>query len=228
MTQPTRPSDINALLVWIAGGALFLALLYLILFYPGIARGELGVVEMTQNTFLAVALVIMLDLVRRADTTYLRAWMVLVSLGTFLLLGEETSWGQHFFGWEAGGVFTHINDQGETNFHNTSHWLDQRPRDILTFGMVLGTIVHPLVKLARKGKGLFDNPWWLAPTLASLPPVIYSMLAYAPKHIEDADIIPYSLDLFRWSEFQEVFLYMFFVTYALSLHLRLRANQRAA
>ena len=37
--------------------------------------------------------------------------------------------------------------------------------------MILGTIVHPLVKHFR-GRGLFDNPWWLAPTLASLAPVV--------------------------------------------------------
>lgn len=221
MTDPIRRADISAPAVWIAGAALFLALAYLILIHPTIARDELGAVEITQNTLLAIALVFMLDLVRRVNTPYLRGWTILMSLGTFLLLGEETSWGQHFFGWEAGGIFTQINDQGETNFHNTTSWLDQKPREILTFGMVLGAIVHPLVKWARKGRGLFDNPWWLAPTAASLAPVILSILAGAPETIEDWRVLPYSLDLFRWSEFQEVFLYMFFVTYTLSLRHRL-------
>lgn len=228
--RPVRQSDdISALAVWIVCGLIYLVLMVMVFFAPDILHGpgfdtELGLVEQSQNLILAIALVLMIIVAVRATEPLLRCWMIFVALGTFFLLGEETSWGQHYFGWATSGVFANINDQGETNFHNTEGgWLDQKPRAILLLGMVLGTIVHPLVKWARKGRGLFDKPWWLAPTLASLPPVVFSQIAALPKRLE----FLYSLDLFRWSEMEELFLYAFFITYTLSLWKRMEVRRRA-
>ena len=220
--------DLSAIAVWIACGALFAALIALVFTNPKILGGELGLVEQGQNIILVVSLVLAVDTLVRADTRNLKLWLGVVVFGLIYLLGEETSWGQHYFGWDAGGVFAQINDQGETNFHNTADgWLDQKPRAILLLGMILGTIVHPLVKWARKGRGLFDNPWWLAPTLASLPPVVFSQLAALPKRIDKLQMLPYSLNIYRWSEAEELFIYAFFITYLLSLRMRLMERKRA-
>jgi hypothetical protein len=219
--------DLSALAVWIACGALFAALIALIFVNPEVLAGEMGLVEQGQNLILLAALVLAVDIFMRADTRNLRLWLGLVMFGTVYLLGEETSWGQHYFGWEAGGVFSRINDQGETNFHNTADgWLDQKPRALLLLGMILGTIIHPLVKWARKGRGLFDKPWWLAPTLASLAPVVISQLAALPKRIDKLQALPYSLNIYRWSEAEELFIYMFFITYLLSLRIRFMERKR--
>lgn len=227
--QPTNSNtgDISALAVWIITSALFAVLITLVFVNPSILRGELGLVELGQTTILMAALALMVDTAMRADTRNMKLYLGFVILGTIYLLGEEISWGQHFFGWDVGGVFEHINDQGETNFHNSSGgWLDQKPRAILLLGMILGTIVHPIVKWARKGRGLFDNPWWFAPTLASLAPVVISQLAALPKKIESLQILPYSLNLYRWSEMEEIFMYIFFITYTLSLRQRLMYAKR--
>jgi len=226
--SPSNPGDISALAVWIVCGLLYAVLITMVIVAPEMLRGtgidtEGGLVEELQNAALAISLILAVVTLTQANTTWMRAWLGLVLLGTIYLLGEETSWGQHYFGWDTSDFFSNINDQGETNFHNTGDgWLDQKPRALLLVGMILGTIVHPLVKWARKGRGLFDNPWWLAPTLASLAPVVISQLAAAPKKIEELAILPYSLNLYRWSEMEEVFIYIFFITYLLSLLMRLR------
>ena len=171
-------SDISLRTVWIACLALYVIFMTAALALPhellwmgssslpgtGDTNWELGLAESSQNIFLAVALVMAGVLFTRADTTWIRIWLAVVFLGVLYLLGEETSWGQHYFRWATGGWFAENNDQFETNLHNTSALLDQLPRNLLYVGMVVGGIAHPVVKLFRKGRGLIDNPWWWAPT----------------------------------------------------------------
>ena len=65
--------------------------------------------------------------------------------------GGGDSWGQHFLGWESSEFWQDINDQSETNLHNTSSWLDQKPRLILEIGVMVGGIVIPLLIKFKKG-----------------------------------------------------------------------------
>ena len=188
--------------------------------------------------FLAVALVISGLMCARAKGLLLRLWLGLVFLGVLYLLGEETSWGQHYFRWGVEGWFAENNDQSETNLHNTSELFDQVPRNLLYAGMVVGAIAHPLLKLARNGRGLIDRPWWWAPSLASLPTAAFAFIAGAPKAI---DKLAAQLGLAGWesgfrletfigraSEMEECFMYLFFVVYLWSLARRLRGRAAAA
>jgi len=82
-------------------------------------------------------------------------WLVIFGLGCVYFLGEEISWGQHFFGWATPESWKEVNDQDETNLHNISGWLDQIPRTVLTISIVVGGFFCPLVRgLTGFGKGL--------------------------------------------------------------------------
>ena len=251
MTKPSAEAgDISVRTVWIVCLALYAIFMAAALLLPhdalwagsgstpvtGEPNWEHGLAETTQNIFLAVALVMAAVLIVRAKTLWLRLWLGVVFLGVLYLLGEETSWGQHYLRWGADGWFAENNDQQETNLHNTSALLDQLPRNLLYLGMVVGGIVHPLLKRWRDGRGLIDNPWWWAPTMASLPPVIFAFLSGAPKAIDktltsigvEAWTNGFRLEVFigRASEMEECFMYFFFVIYLLSLWRRL--NFRSA
>ena len=74
------------------------------------------------------------------------AWLAIFGLGCVYFLGEEISWGQHLFGWATPDNWMEINDQGETNLHNTSGWLDQIPRTVLSLGIIVGGIFCTLLR----------------------------------------------------------------------------------
>jgi hypothetical protein len=70
--------------------------------------------------------------------TGLLLWTVIFIIGGIYLAGEEASWGQHYFAWSTPDAWMSVNDQQETNLHNVSHWMDQKPRIILTVGVIFG------------------------------------------------------------------------------------------
>src|SRR3546814_4343016 len=83
------------------------------------------------------------------DDRLVFTWIVLALLGSVYMAGEEASWGQHYAGWLTPEGWQAINDQGETNLHNTSSWLDQKPRTLLEIGVIVGGIIVPLLALRR-------------------------------------------------------------------------------
>ena len=229
-TKQTR-ADISALAVWLVCAALYVLFMYFAFTSSSVLRGELGLLENTQTVFLLIALVLGVYMAFQNNEKWLRWWLIVICLGLAYLLGEETSYGQHYLDLPMFDAFQNFNDQGENNIHNSSSWFDQKPRAILLLGMILGTIVHPLVKRFR-GRGLFDNPWWLAPTLACLGCVVFSQVGAIPERIDDLNMFSMSAQAFtggyRSSEMEEVYMYMFFVAYLLSLRHRLKLHKAAA
>lgn len=69
-------------------------------------------------------------------------WLLAWSLACIYFAGEEMSWGQQYFSWGTPDFLTKLNDQGETNLHNMSSWLDQKPRALVElFIFVIGFLV---------------------------------------------------------------------------------------
>lgn len=112
-------------------------------------HGEDGAMEYFQAILLALAFLVGLVFTLRMALQlegFLTFWGLLATVCCFYVLGEEMSWGQHLLGWETNEFWGAINDQNETNLHNTSSWLDQKPRLILEIGIVFGGIIWHLFK----------------------------------------------------------------------------------
>jgi hypothetical protein len=187
-------------------------------------NGELGVVENLTVVLLVLAIVMTVCLLYRygkflhlAPTLFL----VVYCLGCIYFAGEEASWGQHWFGWETGQYFLEINDQAETNLHNTSVLLDRTPKGIVSLLIFIGGIAIPLY-LRRKALVIdCTKPlWWLFPTWICLPTAVFATVATWPSKIERATGTVFYFD--GAQEVKELYIAYFFLIFIVSLYLRLR------
>jgi glucan phosphoethanolaminetransferase (alkaline phosphatase superfamily) len=144
---------------------------------------------------------------------WLAAWVGLMAVCCFYVAGEEVSWGQHIIGWTTPEFWSGINDQNETNLHNTSSWLDQKPRLLLEIGVIVSGLILPLLRKYRPA---------LVPArfAAIYPPSYLWVTAALFVFCKVADAIAESMgfNLFeRVSEIIELYLYWFVFLYALYL-----------
>ncbi len=82
---------------------------------------EDGPVEWGTFAFLSLGCVLLLRKAGRIKARRGLGAAMLMGLYAFLFLfaaGEEISWGQRVFGWEAGEFFTERSERAETNIHN--------------------------------------------------------------------------------------------------------------
>lgn len=141
------------------------------------------------------------------------AWLLLAALCCFYVAGEEISWGQHVMQWSTPEEWTHINDQQETNLHNTSDWLDQKPRLVLLIGVVVGGLLIPLLQKIRPG-------WLPRRFKAFYPPKELSFIALliAVFHLLEKCLSMAGIYIFtRFSEVEEVYMFYFVLLYLIAL-----------
>lgn len=156
---------------------------------------------------------------RRLPWWPLRVWVLLWALACVYLAGEEISWGQWIFQWESPEVFAAKNDQGETNLHNMSSWLDQKPRTLVELFIVFGGLVVPWVLARRSGRPLDADAigaWVLAPSMCWSAAAAFPLVKFGPK------LVPGELgDRLEQSELVELAIAWFLCTYLLSYFVRL-------
>ena len=194
-------------------------------FYADYFDGELGVVESIQVVVLMVALMYGIAVLRMPAVREHRGllpWSVLICAGCAFLIGEETSYGQHFMGWQTPDWLADVNKQRETNIHNMSSWFNEKPRVLLELGVIAGGIVHPLMQRFA-GRGLIAKPWWLMPTAACLACALIAEFSTLPERLSDIGLVPETAIVMRVSETHELFIFYFFVVYLASLRARLGA-----
>jgi hypothetical protein len=182
---------------------------------------EDGPLELLQFAILMIALIFALLTLRQPAARrfpWLVAWLGLAILCCIFVGGEEISWGQWFFHWQTPDVWARINDQDETNLHNTSSWLDQKPRLMLELGTAVGGLLIPLLRKTR--------PQWLPTKFTIIYPnnhVIVDAAIYAGIKLAQsfANHI-FHVSLFqRSSEVEELYMYYFVLLYLIGMKARL-------
>jgi len=162
---------------------------------------------------LAVWMLFKIDWARQKDIGLVVA---IAAMGSFYIAGEEISWGQHVIDWTTPEFWAAVNDQNETNLHNTSAWLDQKPRLLLFIGIITAGILIPAL---RRWKPSVLPARFVAfyPSSIVIVTALGVLLPYVAQEI--AEIFKASL-FERVSEVQEVYMYYFVMLYLWDLHNR--------
>ena len=192
--------------------------------------GEFGVIELATPIMLVPAIiggVIIFINREKLVTKQLGYWILLVTLACIYIAGEEISWGQQLVGWGTPEWIEEINDQHETNLHNTSSWFDQKPRVLLEIFVVICGIFLPL-KRKLQGINLPKDSWqyWLFPTMVCLPTAILTVLSRMPERIKTLFDMSESIVVIRTSEVQELYFAIFLMIYLLSIRKRLELSPK--
>jgi len=154
---------------------------------------------------------------------WLAAWLMLGTLGSLYIGLEEISYGQQLLKWETPEHWQAINDQGETNLHNTSSWLDQKPRLLLLIGVIAGGLILPFVRRFRPAllPARFNE---IYPPDALFWTALCAALAHKANWLKKFGLAEiYN----RPSEVNEIFMYYFVLLYLLFMLHSLRAAKAA-
>lgn len=214
--------------LWLYGPWLFfIGLLGLYHFEPKIYNvaidGEGAFQELFHTGIIFLAFFVSLPLLRMtiAQKDYwLTGWVGIAALASLYIGLEEISYGQHFFGWEASEFWKSVNDQNETNLHNTSSWLDQKPRLLLEVGVIIGGIIMPLMmKFMQNPEKILPQKFAIIyPSFALFHIAVLAEIAHIIEKL-----IPYKIMLMgRASEVQETYYFYFILIYLVVLYKRVK------
>ena len=191
-------------------------------------RSELGFVENLTVLFCFIASYLALKCFfiagKLPQSWLLRPFFFLFAIGAFFLGGEEASWGQHYFGWEATGFMLENNRQQETNLHNLGRMTEQLPKIILHLAALVSILWVLYVKKANVQLNR-DKVWyWLMPAWPVLWPAVIGFAVrlwervYAWLKIPDWDPSETYIGAFKeLKEGNETFLILFCVAYLASI-----------
>jgi len=187
-------------------------------------EGELGLIELATPLMLVPAIIIGFVIYINREklvTKQFAYWILLVTLVCIYIAGEEISWGQQLVGWGTPEWLKQVNDQHETNLHNTSSWFDQKPRFLFEFLVFIGGIYLPL-KRKLQGINLPRDSWqyWVCPTMVCLPAATLAILARVPERIKSLFDMSEDIIDIRTSEVQELYFAIFLMIYLLSIRKR--------
>ncbi len=196
--------------------------------YRAYLVGEVGLLEATHVIVPVISVIVALRIlllpeVQRDRLVFI--WILLGLLGSVYMAGEEASWGQHYAGWLTPENWQTVNDQGETNLHNTSSWLDQKPRTLLEIGVIVGGIIIPLLALKRPAirEGRFAL---FLPPLVCLPVAVIGEVGKIWERLHALGLWE-PVIFYQASEVQELYLSLFILFYLIVFRNRVLARRTA-
>jgi len=182
---------------------------------------EYGMVENVTVICLALATFWAVRALISAKNSFQRIWLFLLAAGAFLFLGEEISWGQHYFQWTTPDGWKEINKQDETSLHNVDGWAEflftKVARNGLCSGALIGSILAPW--WLRKKPALVvpgTLHFWLWPSSQAAFVAVMANLTVVPRKI--AKFWEYQLPHYYGlddGEMKECYLAIFIMMYAL-------------
>ena len=156
-------------------------------------------------------------------------WILMWSLACIFFAGEEISWGQWFFQWKSPEVFKQLNSQQETNLHNMTPWLFQKPQALVEIWIVLGGLVLPLWRRYKQNIWVLpDDRWtyWAWPTYVCMPAAAFALVLRFFKPFFKAVPMPH-LERLGSGELREYYIALFLCLYLLSFWFRIRKKDDA-
>ena len=149
---------------------------------------------------------------------FVGAW----TLACIYFAGEEISWGQQWFDWSTPDAIRSINDQGETNLHNISSWLDQKPRALVELWIAIVGGLYPIIERIRgQQRQVGSISYWALPsTTLILTAAIVACLSLGEEVIEWANLE--SIETFASDELKEYYIAVFLTGYLSSIAVRCR------
>jgi len=189
---------------------------------------EFGAVELgTVIVYLPgiVAGIMAFSLCRRLPDKWLGIWILIFILGCIFIAGEEASWGQHYLHWNTPEHWAHLNKQQETNLHNSTTWLNQKPRIAMELWILIGGIIMPLRYRLKKISLNPETDWqyWLWPTYVCLPAALLCFFIKLPLHIAKWTHAAQPMFIgFNLNETHEYNIAVFLTLYLCSIYLRIK------
>ncbi len=191
-----------------------------------IMSGEMGVTENITVLILLCAIIVAIKIYKhlgKLEFPIFKTWISLLLLGCIYYMGEEISWGQHWIGWATPELWQGLNNQGETNLHNTSGLFDQLPRTVLSLAALTAIIVPIYVRKTGKFSDTSAFPYWWLPSYVNIPTCVAALgVSLHEKAYKLFDTtVPYILDISA-GETKECMLAMFLLMYLASFYNRVK------
>jgi hypothetical protein len=106
---------------------------------------EYGLIENATAFFLFLAIIFFILCLKKSQSLGEKMWLLILIVGSVYFLGEEISWGYHYFHYDVSDTWMGVNDQGEPNLHNLKGpWeiiFKNLPRQLLSIGVIIGGLL---------------------------------------------------------------------------------------
>jgi hypothetical protein len=167
---------------------------------------------------------------RQLPGAWLGWWILIWTLACVYFAGEEISWGQWIFNWETPDFIEQLNTQQETNLHNMTPWLFQKPQALIELWIFIAGLIMPLRRRFKKNRAPSDpQGWrfWALPTYVCVPSAALTVLVRLFRSLPTITPMPHLNEL-GTSELREYYIALFLCLYMMSFWYRARQVKRPA